>query len=361
MLTRREIIKLGTAAIAALALGRRGFAADDKQQTPVFSHLPRWRGFNLLEKFTLALNAPYVEADFDMIAGWGFDFVRLPTDYRCWTEAPGKYKEPILREIDQAIALARARSIHVNLCLHRAPGYCVNPPKEALDLWADDESGVEARKQFAEQWAMFATRYKDVPTSALSFDLVNEPANISPAAYARAVRAAVEAIRREDPQRLIIADGLMYGTRPVPELIELRVAQSTRGYAPMYVSHYKANWIPGSDTWAIPTWPIAGEGTSKWDRARLLNEQIAPWLELQKKGVGIHVGEWGAYNKTPHDVALAWMRDQLALWREAGWGWALWNFRGTFGVLDSARTDVAYETYKGHKLDRKMLELLREG
>jgi endoglucanase len=30
-------------------------------------------------------------------------------------------------------------------------------------------------------------------------------------------------------------------------------------------------------------------------------------------------------------------------------------------VLDSGRDDVAYEDYKGHKLDRRMLELLRQG
>jgi endoglucanase len=29
-------------------------------------------------------------------------------------------------------------------------------------------------------------------------------------------------------------------------------------------------------------------------------------------------------------------------------------------VLDSGRTDVQYENYKGHKLDRKMLELIKE-
>jgi endoglucanase len=360
MPTRRELIKLGAAAVLSLALGRVGLARDDKQ-TPLFSRLPRWRGFNLLEKFTLALNSSYLESDFDMIAGWGFDFVRLPTDYRSWTEAPGKYREPVLREIDQAIAWGSARHVHVNLCLHRAPGYCVNPPKEALDLWADDEGGVEARRQFAGQWGMFAARYKGIPPSELSFDLVNEPSNIPTPAYVRAVRSAVEAIRQADPQRLIVADGLMYGNRPVPELIDLRIAQSTRGYAPMLVSHYRANWIPGSDTWSTPTWPVEGEGQSKWDRARLQHDQIEPWLELQKKGVGVHVGEWGAFNRTPHAVALAWMRDQLALWREAGWGWALWNFRGSFGVLDSGRTDVAYESYRGHKLDRKMLELLREG
>ncbi|HSV99889.1 MAG TPA: hypothetical protein VLI39_06935 [Sedimentisphaerales bacterium] len=41
-------------------------------------------------------------------------------------------------------------------------------------------------------------------------------------------------------------------------------------------------------------------------------------------------------------------------------GLALWNFRGTFGILDSGRTDVAYEDFHGHKLDRKLLSLLQE-
>jgi endoglucanase len=71
------------------------------------------------------------------------------------------------------------------------------------------------------------------------------------------------------------------------------------------------------------------------------------------------VGEFGAHNRTPHPVVLAWMRDCLASWKAAGWGWALWNFRGSFGPLDSGRDDVKYEDFRGHKLDRAMLELLR--
>ena len=35
-------------------------------------------------------------------------------------------------------------------------------------------------------------------------------------------------------------------------------------------------------------------------------------------------------------------------------------FGGSFGILDSERKDVRYENWRGHKLDRKMLELLRE-
>jgi endoglucanase len=60
-------------------------------------------------------------------------------------------------------------------------------------------------------------------------------------------------------------------------------------------------------------------------------------------------------------VVLAWMRDCLALWKEAGWGWALWELRGGFGVLDSRRRDVEYESFRGQKLDRQMLDLLQQG
>jgi len=41
------------------------------------------------------------------------------------------------------------------------------------------------------------------------------------------------------------------------------------------------------------------------------------------------------------------MEDNLSNWKKAGWGWALWNFRGSFGILDSERPDVTYENYNG--------------
>ncbi len=72
------------------------------------------------------------------------------------------------------------------------------------------------------------------------------------------------------------------------------------------------------------------------------------------------MAEWGCYNKTPHHVALAWMEDLLSLWKEVGWGHAMWNLKGDFGPLNSKRPDVKYENYKGHKLDRQMLELLKQ-
>ena len=141
------------------------------------SKLPRWRGFNLLEKFVAQENAPFRAQDFEWIKEWGFDFVRLPMSYRCWTDPEDwlKLREDVLKEIDQAVELGRKYGVHVNMNFHRAPGYCVNPPKEPLDLWRDDE----ALQACAFHWAHFAKRYKGFPNERVSFDLLNEPGAIS--------------------------------------------------------------------------------------------------------------------------------------------------------------------------------------
>ena len=39
-------------------------------------------------------------------------------------------------------------------------------------------------------------------------------------------------------------------------------------------------------------------------------------------------------------------------------GYALWNFRGDFGLLDSRREDVEYQEWRGHKLDGKPIQPL---
>ena len=318
--------------------------------------LPQWHGFNLLEKFMMHNNRVFVEDDFRMMAEWGFNFARLPMDYRCWTdpEKPDQADEKVLAEIDTAVELGEKYGVHINLCLHRAPGYTVARPAETLDLWTSEE----AQRQFDLQWSRFARRYRGIPSTRLSFDLVNEPAKVSNEDYAKVVRRVVAAIRAVDPDRLIIADGNNYGRIPVFEIADLGVGQSTRGYDPFTLTHYQASWVGGADKWPEPTWPVRAWGRLE-DRDWIARERIAPWKRLAEKGVGVHVGEWGVYNKTPHDVTLAFMRVVLDLWKEAGFGWSLWNLRGSFGILDSSREDVAYEDFRGKKLDRKMLELLR--
>jgi len=351
---RRSFLHLlaGATLLGAVGTGCR------KTQPDLFSghSTTRLRGFNLLEKFTDSRNAPFRESDFALIKEWGFNFVRLPLSYWCWSGPDDWYRmdESVLREIDQAVEYGRQYGVHVNINFHRAPGYCVNQPAEPKNLWED----ADALDAAAFHWKHFAERYQGIPSREVSFDLVNEPAVIPEEQYTRVVSRLVSDIREADPDRFIIADGLRWGRQPVPSLVDLSIGQSTRGYDPMRVSHYQASWVDASQNWDRPAWPLQVNG-EVWDGDRLRKEIVGPFLELANKGVFVHVGEWGAYNKTPHDVALAWMEDFLRIWKDVGWGWALWNLRGSFGILDSGREDVDYEAFRDNQLDRQMLELLQ--
>lgn len=327
--------------------------------------LPRWRGFNLLDFFTVASTGDVSEDDFRWIADWGFDFVRLPMCYTLWIreDDPFLLFEPMLAKIDRAIDLGRRHGIHVCLNFHRAPGYSVNPErKEPFNLWKD-QAALDA---FCFHWKMFAKRYRGISSQQLSFNLVNEPQNPSPLMsrqdHERVIRATVAAIREVDADRLIIVDGLMWGNNPLPELADLapqNVAQSCRAYLPMGVSHYQAPWIAGSDKFPLPTWPGGLNMGIPWNR-QIMEGHYKNWAKLLSKGVGLHCGEGGAFSKTHHDVVLRWLADVLEVLKSLNIGYALWNFRGGFGVLDSQRQDVAYEDWHGHQLDRELLELLRK-
>ncbi len=358
-MNRRQFVQGAAAAAAGLVgsacahLNRPGAAAP---------RIPRWRGFNLTNKFDPRNQSRFRETDFQWISDWGFDFARLPLSYWCWSSPDDWYRieERIIEEIDEAVAFGEKHSVHVNLNLHRIPGYCINGrDREPMDLFEGPEADRMAARQAAiHHWQMFARRYRGIPSRHLSFDLINEPPVMPVAGYEEVVRALVAAIRAEDPARLIVADGINVGRDPLPGVVDLGLVQSTRGYDPMQVSHYKASWV-NSEGWERPTWPLVLSENNVWDRERLRQERIAPWMPLVEQGVQVHVGEWGVYQHTPHDVTLAYMEDFLSLWKEVGWGWALWNFHGPFGILDSGRDDVAYEDFQGHRLDRKMLALLQ--
>jgi endoglucanase len=367
-LTRRRLLAAaaGAAAIAFSA------ALQGSGAPPEGSILPRWRGFNLYELMDPTLGfKQFQEFDFDTIAEWGFNFVRLPCSYWYWADPqPTRWldinDDVIARTLDAAIAMGRSRGIHVNLCLHRIPGYCVGAPAEALSIWSN-EAALEAA---AYHWTHLARRYQDVPSAELSFNLLNEPPDtISVEQYLRVHRRLLGAVRAVDSKRLVIIDGMNFALAPPPELAEKGVAVSMHAAKPFQLTHYRAPWFdggPGAHSWPMPTWPLRIEDgpwpddVGLWDRDRV-HQEAEPFvkMQMQSRYVGVHIGEFGVFRYTPHNVALRWMSDHLELWRALGWGWALWNLRGGMGVLDSGRTDVKYEYFRGHRLDRQMLELLR--
>jgi hypothetical protein len=384
-INRRTFLKTASAGVVALEAGRA--FAENCTPDSVKNPLPRWRGFNILDFFTprrYAADAKRVaatEQDFQWMADWGFDFVRIPIAYPTYLKydpvsgsniTPQQtvdFREEALEAVEEIVHLANKYGLHASLNLHRAPGFCINAGfHEPFNLWKDGE----AQQAFYAHWEMWAKRFKNVSPKRLSFDLVNEPCYkedmndqfcpsqpVPGMTYRKIAAACLEVIHRQTPKRIVVADGNHGGSLVTPELTDLNIGQSCRGYYPHYISHYRANWVwKNPDDAPLPVWPgtIDGQAFSR----RSLEDFFRPWTEAVKQGVGVHCGECGCFNETPHDVFLAWFGDMLDILTQNGIGWALWNFRGSFGLLDSDRRDVSYEDRHGHRLDRKLLTLLQK-
>jgi len=322
-------------------------------------------GFNFLWMFSkwdanVAPAAPALD-ELDFIAEYGFNFVRIPTDYRFWTKN-FDYKNPdesiFENYIDKYLEECTKRGLHMSLNIHRAPGYCINRNDlEKHNLWTDKE----AQDGFAFLWEYFAKRYKGICNAHLSFDLLNEPPSegeygCTRANHAEVMRNTIAAIRAIDPGREIVLDGMGGGHLAIPELADTGTIHSGRGYTPFEVSHHKAEWVDGWEKMSLPEYP--GEIYGKmWD-CKALAEAYEEWRIVEAMGVKIHMGEFGCYNKTPNDIAVRWLTDLMSVWKEFGWGYAMWNLKGPFGIIDHGRKGARYEKIKGFNVDRDLLDLM---
>jgi endoglucanase len=378
--TRREFL-YQSAALAAGLLAAPGIQSS-VQAKPFKNPLPRWKGFNLLDFFSpdpARVRPNTAEEHLKWISDWGFDFIRLPMAYPSYVkfDRSRPIRSDEVRAIDaqatdrieQLVHLAHKYNLHVSLNLHRAPGFCVNAGfTEPYNLWQD----AQAMDDFVYHWSFWADRFRQTSPKRISFDLLNEPCTredmndqhsrrgpIPGEKYREMALKASEAIRKANPDFLVIADGNNVGSNVIPEITDLNIAQSCRGYNPGIISHYKAPWVfKETEGLPEPKWP--GQVGDQYLSRALLEKQYEPWIALAKQGVGVHCGECGCFNKTPHAVFLAWFEDVLDVLTQNNIGYALWEFRGSFGMLDSGREDVAYQDWYGHKLDRKLLQLLQK-
>ena len=374
---RRSFIKHASLATAAVVAGS-SFSFEAKASNP----LPEWRGFNLLDFYSpdpAKNHHATTEEHCKWMRDWGFNFVRIPIAYPCYLNIDRtknitpddtyKIDNKAVDNIDTLVQMAHKYGLHTSINLHRAPGYCINAGfNEPFNLWKDEA----AQKAFYFHWSMWATRYKSISNKLISFDLVNEPSMredmndqhsarsaVPGDAYRKVAGGARDAIRKAKPDAIVIADGNNGGSDVIPELSDLNIAQSCRAYYPGQISHYKAPWA-NKDTTNLPEpkWP--GQIGDKNFNRQMLEDFYKPWIELVNKGVGVHCGEGGCWKRTPHDVFIAWFSDVTDILSSHKIGFALWNFIGDFGVLDSGRSDVAYEDWHGHKLDRKLLNLIKK-
>ncbi len=375
-MTRRDFIQTGAATTAFASTLTLGSASEKSPMKKKTNPLANWKGFNLMPFFSVFhseeayRNLSISELDLKWIRDWGFTYVRLPFDYWFFVKGDAiqskkmdptnirNLDETALEKLDVALEKCIEYGLHVTLNMHRCPGYCINGwDYEPFNLF----KSPEAEDAFLFLWEFLSNRYKGISPQALSFNLLNEAPNIdermSREDYRRVMLRAEQAIHTISPDREIIIDGTGVGRDIVHNMIGEDVHQAFHAYDPFRLTHYQTYWVGDNSDWPVPTWPYQNEDGSVSDE-RHLRLQVAPWAELAKQGIGVHCGEFGCYKRTPHEVTLGWFEALMEILKEYDIGYSLWNFRGEFGIIDSDRHDVEYEDWYGHKLDRKLLNIL---
>ena len=291
----------------------------------------------------------FPQNDFRWIRDWGFNWVRLPMDYRFWTALDlFTIDEKKIEPIDRAVRLGEKYHVHINICLHCAPRFCIlatmeeqftgsHITKEKASLYYDPARprrirlsvGLlrrplqgDSRRKAQLQPRQRATRSlrcgrdsaieKQRPLKTPDF-FNSEMLQRHARDYVRVASAAGNAIRAHEPQRLVVTDGYPGGGFPVPGLFANGMLQSGHTYNPMPVTHHDCEWVRGGGTATdkVPTWPMKNEkGNIVCDRQEL-EKDFHSWAGLAVQGVPIHFGEMGCYKHTPPEVVLAWFNDTL--------------------------------------------------
>ena len=187
--------------------------------------LPRLYGFQTGETM-----APYTKnftkldikaRDIEDFADWGFNTVRYILPY--WALFNSDVQQAnvtILKALDELIAAAMEKNIHLVFSLSDVPGraqWLQDDPTLPYFLDCDIQS-VEKRRQAQKVWTTLATRYKDVPNANLSFTPVEGiGVLLDPAGFGEGEKQAfeevtafvdllIDAIRGVSPERFIFYD-----------------------------------------------------------------------------------------------------------------------------------------------------------
>ncbi len=243
--------------------------------------------------------------EFDQIASWGANIVRLPFNQQWALAAPGCDPEPYLSALDHAIELAAKRGMYTLLDLQ-----WLNATQPHGTLKDGSFNFVPPLPNAAslELWPQLAARYRDEP--AVLYDILNEPHDPLPddpvaphgirpdrALYRlpkRRVSASewhpwaihlVNLIREQNSRALIFVSGLDWG-------YDLRHFPLTGIEDVVYSSH------------VYPT-------KKNWDRSFGKLSRTHP----------VFIAEWGG-----QESSLAWGEELLRYLDERGLGWTAWSW-----------------------------------
>ena len=305
------------------------------------------------------------DADIALIARMGFDNVRLSIDATPLEEAPLSpegLNADFMGRLDRALDTILADGLAVQVDLH---------PEEPFKMQL--RTSNLAVDHLVMLWRKLAAHYANRDPERVFFEIMNEPEETDSYRWGGMQARLAEAIRDVAPRNTIIATGANYSDirdllaqSPLPDG---NVIYNFHFYDPHTFTHQGAGWgtswwqythglpYPANESTMVELQKEVPEGPDRmalqaywldhWDahRIRVLIDDAAAWGK--SKHVPLLCNEFGVYRENADPTSRnAWIRDVRTALEADGIGWAMWDYRGGFGVVlkkgeEAAKPDPA--------------------
>lgn len=289
------------------------------------------------------LNNFITEPDFEKIASWGLDHVRLPIDYNILENEDGSYKEDGFQRIEGALALAEKYGLNVVIDLHKTAGFSFD--------FGEQESGFFENEKYQERfyrlWEELAKRFGNRPDKA-AFELLNEVTEQSVIdVWNRIVRECIRRIRVYAPDTLILVGSYWNNSPEAVKDLEKpyddKVVYNFHCYAPLEFTHQGAPWareiIDQDARYHFEDLDITPE---------LFEKLFLPAIEKAKSyGITVYCGEYGVIDRAAPEDILKWYKVINSVFEKHGIARAAWSYKKMdFGLSDSRMDSVREELIK---------------
>jgi endoglucanase len=272
--------------------------------------------------FDAYMDSYIAEADIRFLAQQGFNFVRVPFNYRHFESdlRPGEWQEEGFRQLENVVGLCRKHKLWVLLDLHAAPG------AQARDQNAGSAYGeayLWNYRQFMDRtaalWKELARRYKGDSTIA-GYNLLCEPVTNDVALLNDFYLRTIRAIREVDANHIIALDP----NRWAKDMSSLQDRLFDDPQVIPAIHHY---YSEDQDFSQLTEYPGTVKGKI-CDHAAL-ERTLGGKHQEQRVKRPIVVGEFGVdiAGTQPFAVQLAITKDLISIFEEKGWGWSMWCYK----------------------------------
>ena len=291
------------------------------------------------------LNNFIKEQDFETIASWGLDHVRLPIDYNILENEDGtEYKEDGFERVGRAIELAKKYGLNIVVDLHKTAGY-------SFDSYSESEHGFFESEKYQERfirlWEQLAQRFGGM-SGSVAFELLNEVTDKSYIdVWNRIVRECIGRIRRFAPDTVILV-GSYWNNSPeaVADLdkpYDDKVVYNFHCYDPLRFTHQGAPWaqdmIDINDRFSFEESGITPE---------LFEEKFMQAInKAQAEGTSVYCGEYGVIDRVAPEDVLKWYKVINSVFEKYSISRAAWSYKEMdFGISDKRMDGVRDELVK---------------